>query len=205
MGTKKAVPLVVAALLAGACTLPKQGPAQHVYLDRHACQDSSITPVLFPDSLPQPELPILTGGTATPDEWVLSLWLYCDTSLSSADPSEPGYSEVGYLGLRSEWSYRGRAPQADVSMLTSVGHEVVMSDKAGAPFTTGSTSAQTTSIVTPSQVVARAAAASQPVEFVMTLSAPDPTASVVLRVTFNPTPDGIVLGSAEFRSQTPPQ
>jgi len=191
----------ICALLIGGCSLIPQSPTPRVSLARHACQIPGMTPVLFPDQPPQSELSILTGGTIKSGDFALSLWLYCDQSLSSDDPNGADYSEVRYMGLRYEWSYYGPMIDETVRTVVTANNEEVTSDRSGPGIDRGGTTAHTGQFSTPNQVVAHAIGSSRPVEFVMTVSSPDTTTSIALTVTFDSTADGIVLATADLHER----
>ena len=200
--------LVLCALLGGACNaLPQDRPPEHLSLARHACQEPGLTPVLPPDLQSGMDIPILAGGTVESGDFLISLWLYCDPSSPSDDLESSEYSEIGSLGFRYEWQYLGpylaRATEPGAATVVTANGMVLLRDAPGPPLSHGEIHAHTGSIRTEGQVISRAVASGDPVEFTITISAPDPTASAVLNVTFASAPDGVVLVDARIRQADP--
>ena len=77
------------------------------------------------------------------------------------------------------------------------------SSGAGPRVEPGEINMHTGEIRTPSQTLAGAAQASLPVDFLVTISAGEPLAVAVLRVTFESGPDGLHLASAELKEVEP--
>ena len=205
MPTSNPPTLLACVALLSACTMFTGGsPPQRASLDKHACQDPDFTPLLPANESQPGQRPILAGGTVASGQFLISMWLYCDPTLSEDDPNEPNFSEVRYLGYRSEWQYRGLRPiDHMVKTVTMANREGMDAGGTGPSLRLGDISTSATIIRTPSQVVARALERSQPVEFLITISAPEPLAAAILRVTFKPGPDGLQVATAEIEEAPP--
>jgi len=126
--SRVSIPFVLLASLV-ACTSPP-APAR-LTLHKDACQEPGFTPLVPTDEFLPTPIPVLAGGTVVSGDFVISLWLYCDPSLSSDDPDLPGFSEVRYLGFRSEWQYLGRPIDHMSRTVITVNGEQVSSSGSG--------------------------------------------------------------------------
>ncbi len=202
MSNRRIVPLIILSLLVGSCA-PRSRPTSpppRVYLSEHACQRPYLTSLISQDDFYEVQRPVLAGGVVTSGDFVIAIWLYCDPSLDSDDPYGGHYSEVRLLGFRYEWEHLGLPIETDSHTSVAINGDELSGTGGGPGVGTGDTETTTGEITTPSQVVARAVANSQPVEFVVTISAPDRIASAVLRVLFASAPDGYRVVRSEVAS-----
>ena len=194
------VPLPFALLVAlTACTSPPT-PAR-LSLHEDACQEPGFTPLVPTDEFLPTQIPVLAGGTVASGDFLISLWLYCDPSLSSDDPNAPDFSEVRYLGFRSEWQYLGRPIDHRSRTVFTVNGEQVSSSGSGPGVDRREINIHMGETSFPG--LADAARTSRPVEFLITISAPDPLAAAALLVTFESTPSGLMLTTATIEEMTP--
>jgi len=196
--SRVSIPFVLLASLV-ACTSPP-APAR-LTLHQDACQEPGFTPLVPTDEFLPTPIPVLAGGTVVSGDFVISLWLYCDPSLSSDDPDLPGFSEVRYLGFRSEWQYLGRPIDHMSRTVITVNGEQVSSSGSGPGVASREINVHMGETRFPG--LADALHASRPVEFLVTISAPDPLAAAALLATLETTPGGLMLATAKVEARTP--
>lgn len=198
-----------------ACSTAEQDlPLERVSLSKHACiSGSSLTPHLPLGVNEQIKAPALAGGAVRSGDFLISLWLICDPSLASDDPDFPEYSwqefsEVRYLGFLSGWEYLGDPPNQEIKESLTIngevisGHIIASHTDPERSLSRGEGHARYGPINTENQIVARALAAGEPVEIVLTISGSKILAEVHLRASFEESPDGYRLLSAEILTDT---
>jgi len=193
-----------------ACSSTKQDlPLKRVSLSKHACiKGSSLMPHLSLGVNEQIKAPALAGGTVRSGDFLISLWLICDPSLASDDPDFPEYSwqdfsEVRYLGLASGWEYIGTDPEHEdlgIRETLMINGEIINWRNTGSQqlVTWGSGQLHYSPLNTENQIVAHSIAAGEPVDFLLTFSSSKTLAEVRLRASFEESPDGYRLLSAEI-------
>ncbi len=197
-----------------ACSNAEQDlPLTRVSLSKHACQNPGTPPSLETGVNDQIDAPALAGGTVRSGDFLISLWLICDPSLSSDDPEFPDYSweefsEVRYLGFLSTWQYLGDPPDQEIkeSMIINgevITEQIIMShtdpERSLSRF---SGQRKYGPINTENQIVAHSIAAGEPVDFLLTFSSSITLAEVHLIASFEESPDGYRLLSAEILTNT---
>ncbi|MGB2954980.1 MAG: hypothetical protein WBB64_03320 [Anaerolineales bacterium] len=198
-----------------ACSNAEQDlPLERVSLSKHACiSGSSFTPHLPLGVNDQIKAPALAGGTVRSGDFLISLWLICDPSLASDDPDFPEYSwqefsEVRYLGFLSGWEYLGDPPDQEIKESLTIngevisGHIIASHTDPERSLSRGEGHASYGPINTENQIVAQALAAGEPVDIVLTIFGSKTLAEVHLRASFEETPDGYRLLSAEILTNT---
>ena len=207
--------LLVCLLFITACSNAEQDLAlERVSLSKHACiSSSSFTPHLPLGVNDQIKAPALAGGTVRSGDFLISLWLICDPSLASDDPDFPEYSwqefsEVRYLGLLSGWEYLGDPPDQEIKESLTIngevisGHIIASHTDPERSLSRGEGHASYGPINTENQIVAQALAAGEPVDIVLTIFGSKTLAEVHLSASFEETPDGYRLLSAEILTNT---
>jgi len=198
-----------------ACSNAEQDlPLTRVSLSKHACiKGSSLMPHLSLGVNEQIKAPALAGGTVRSGDFLISLWLICDPSLSSDDPEFPDYSweefsEVRNLGFLSAWQYLGDPPDQEIKESLIINGEVI-TEQIIMSHTDPERSLSRFSgqgkygpINTENQIVAHSIAAGEPVDFLLTFSSSITLAEVRLRASFEESPDGYRLLSAEILTNT---
>jgi hypothetical protein len=198
-----------------ACSNAEQDlPLERVSLSKHACiNGSSLTPHLQLGVNDQIKAPALAGGTVRSGDFLISLWLICDPSLASDDPDFPEYSwqefsEVRYMGFLSIWEYLGNPPDQEIKESLTIngevisGHIIASHTDPERSLSRGAGHASYGPINTGNQIVAQALAAGEPVDIVLTIFGSKTLAEVHLRASFEETPDGYRLLSAEILTNT---
>ena len=207
--------LIVCLPFITACSNAEQDlPLERVSLSKHACiSGSSLTPHLTLGINDQIKAPALTGGTVRSGDFLISLWLICDPSLASDDPDFPEYSwqefsEVRYLGFFSGWEYLGDPPDQEIKESLTIngevisGHIIASHTDPERSLSRGDGHASYGPINTENQIIAQALAAGEPVDIVLTIFGSKTLAEVHLRASFEETPDGYRLLSAEILTNT---
>ena len=198
-----------------ACSNAEQDlPLERVSLSKHACiSGSSLIPHLPLGVNEQIKAPALAGGAVRSGDFLISLWLICDPSLASDDPDFPEYSwqefsEVRYLGFLSGWEYLGDPPDQEIKESLTINGEVISGYIIAShtdperSLSRGEGHASYGPINTENQIVARALAAGEPVDIVLTISGSKTLAELHLRASFEESPDGYRLLSAEILTNT---
>lgn len=188
-------------------------PQERISLSKRSCIDGGgLTPHLPLGVNEQIKATALTGGTVRSGDFLISLYLICDPSLTSDDPEFPeyswqGYSEVRYLGLASEWEISGYHPDLEdqeIKEALTINGEAIHGNIIGPQMgvSWGMGHGHYGPIMTENQIVARALATGEPIDIVLTISSSETLAAVHLRASFEETPDGYRLLSAEIREHT---
>jgi hypothetical protein len=198
-----------------ACSITKQDlPPTRVSLSKHACLNgNSLVPHLPLGINEQIKAPALVGGTIRSGDFLISLWLICDPSLVSDDPEFPEYSwqdfsEVRYLGFMYGLEYLGDPPEQEIKESLTINGEVIGEHMIAShtnperSLSSGEGQIKYGPINTENQIVAQALAAGEPVDIVLTFSSSKTLAAVRLRVSFEESPDGYRLLSAEIMENT---
>jgi hypothetical protein len=171
-------------------------PPPSVSLSDDACLDASTTPLLPRDDAIPVDKPVLAGGAVRSGDFALALWLYCDPSLSGADPNGRSFSEIQHLGFRYEWEYLGKYAEVNTATTSDVNGEQINHSGGGPTLNLGDTETTTGYWRTPNDVAVDAIFAGKPVEFAVTVMAPDPVAGAKLTVSFESSADGYVISKA---------
>ena len=193
-----------------ACSSTKQDlPMTRVSLSKHACiNGNSLMPHLPLGVNEQIKAPALAGGTVRSGDFLISLWLICDPSLSSDDPVDAQFSEVRNLGFMYGLEYLGNPPEQEIKQSLTINGEVIgehmISSHTDPERSLSSGEGQIIygPINTESQIVAHSIAAGEPVDFLLTFSSSKTLAEVRLRALFEESPDGYRLLSAEIMENT---
>jgi hypothetical protein len=165
-----------------------------VGLSPSACLSQESAPSITPFR----ELPpyhLLGGGTLTSNDFIISIWLYCDPSLRSTDVFAEDYSEIGQLGLHYEWLYRGQSSDSGPMTSIIINGEATRRGSRSGPLQSGDTEADTGPIKTPSHVAAKAAATGQPIEFAVGIDVGGVVTTASLTVSLQAFPEGYRLSS----------
>jgi len=173
-------------------------PPLIVSLSDQACIDASTTPLLPRDDSIPVDKPVLAGGTVRSGDFSLAIWLYCDPSLSGTDPNGQSFSEIQHLGFRYEWEYLGAYTEVSTTTTSIVNGEQINQSGGGPTLGLGDTETTTGEWRTPDLVAVEAILAGKPVEFAVTVMAPDPVAGAKLTVSFESSPNGYVITKAEL-------
>ncbi len=196
-------PLV--SLLAGCSIVNQDLPPERASLSKHTCIDEgSFIPRLLMVDNQQIEATVLAGGTVRSGDFLISLFLVCDPSLTSDDPMNDNYSEVRYLALSYASEYLGDPLDEEIKVSMTINDEIT-----GAAILSGSTNDQifigrgaTTHMYGPfntkNQLVAQSLVAGKPVDFLLTFSTSKPLAAAHLTAAFEETTDGYLLLNAEI-------
>ena len=206
--------LLVCSPFITACSNAEQDlPLARVSLSKHACQNPGTPPYLELGVNDQIDAPALAGGTVRSGDFLISLWLICDPSLSSDDPEFPDYSweefsEVRNLGFLYTWQYLGDPPDQEIKESMIINGEVI-NEYMIVSHTDPERSLSRFSghgkygpINTENQIVAHSIAAGEPVDFLLTFSSSQILAEAHLRASFEESPDGYRLLSAEILTNT---
>ena len=193
-----------------ACSSTKQDlPMTRVSLSKHACiKGSSLMPHLSLGVNEQIKAPALAGGTVRSGDFLISLWLICDPSLSSDDPVDAQFSEVRNLGFMYGLEYLGNPPEQEIKQSLTINGEVIGEHMISShtdperSLSSGEGQSRYGPINTESQIVAHSIAAGEPVDFLLTFSSSKALAEVRLRALFEESPDGYRLLSAEIIENT---
>jgi hypothetical protein len=193
-----------------ACSTTEQDlPLPRASLSKHACQDPGTPPYLELGVNDQIDAPALAGGTVTSGDFLISMWLICDPSLSSDDPDFTEYSwqefsEVRYLGFLSGWRYLGDPPDQEIKETLTIngeaisGHIITSNIDPERSLSWGEGQASYGPIYTENHIVTRALVAGAPVDIALTISGSKILAEMHLRASFEEAPDGYRLLSAEI-------
>lgn len=194
----------------GAPTADLNAPLERVSLSERDCMNASggLVPHLPLGVNQQIKAPVLAGGIVRSGDFLISIYLICDPSLVADDPLNPeyswqGFSEVRYLGIADGWEITGYNPELeDLEIRTSltingvglhgnvIGPEMVVSWGLG--------QGHYGPVGTKDQIVARAMANGEPLEIIYSIAATETLAAVRMLATFEETPDGYRLLSAEI-------
>jgi hypothetical protein len=136
---------------------------------------------------------MLAGGSVRTGQFVIGIWLYWDTELSSTDYFSPEYSEISALGFRYEWIYLGLPVQGNTDTIVLVNGVEASRDGFGPDLGTGSAGALTGPLKTEASTIAQAAASRKTVNYTVTVEAPNITESATLEVLFVQTEQGYYL------------
>lgn len=217
--TPVVISMLVSIILISSCSvLTKPGstpteadqPLERVSLSKQDCMNANggLVPHLPLGVNQQIKAPVLAGGIVRSGDFLISIFLICDPSLVSDDPLNPeyswhGYSEVRYLGIADGWEITGYHPELEDleirSSLTINGvglHGTVIGPEMLASWGLGQ--GHYVPIVTENQIVAQALASGEPLEIIYKIAAPDVLASVRLLASFEESPEGYRLLSAEI-------
>jgi hypothetical protein len=186
-----------------ACSNAKQDiPLERVSLSKYACVRYSS------DNVPHLrfETPALAGGTVRSGDFLISLWLICDPRDASDDPDFPWQerTEVRYMSFLYNWEYLGPPLDQEAKESLTFNGEIIDTHRIAPErnLARGSSSTSYRSINTKEQIVARAIAAGEPVDIILTISGSETLAEVHLRALFEETPDGYRLLSATIQKNT---
>ena len=194
-----------------ACSITKQDlPMTRVSLSKHACinGNSLLMPHLPLGVNEQIKAPALAGGTVRSGDFLISLWLICDPSLSSDDPVDAQFSEVRNLGFMYGLEYLGNPPEQEIKQSLTINGEVIGEHMISShtdperSWSSGKGQIIYGPINTESQIVAYSIAAGEPVDFLLTFSSSKTLAEVRLHALFEVSPDGYRLLSAEIMENT---
>ena len=196
------------------CSIVQQDlPLERVSLAKDACMNANslLVPHLPLGVNDQIKAPSLAGGIIRSGDFLISLSLICDTSLDSDDPEKPaqpwqGYSEVRYLGIASGWEYVGNITNLEgleIKKSITINGEPILFNNAGPQRSSswGSGELHYSPINSENQIVARAIASGEPVDIVLTVTDSITTTAVRLTATFEETPYGYQLLSAEIMAK----
>lgn len=185
-------------------------PLERVSLSKRDCMNANggLVPHLPLGVNNQIKAPVLAGGIVRSGDFLISISLICDPALAADDPENPeyswqGYSEVRYLGIASGWEIAGHHPDledVEIQKSITINGRGNLFRNAGPQQTNywGSGMMHYSPINTEEQVLARALANGEPIEIIYTISASETLAAVRLLATFEETPDGYRLRSAEI-------
>ena len=213
--------LLIGLILSAGCSnaerdVPQASPAgrditERVTLSKHACirEGGGLTPYLPQGVNMQVKAPALAGGTVQSGDFLISIYLICDPILVSDDPENPEfswqeYSEVRYLGLAYAYEYLEDPPEQEIKMYLIINKEYIRGGTiapyalAGSSLSRGSVSSHYGPILTEDQVVSQALSSGEPIDIMLTFSSFKTLAAVRLTATFEETPDGYRLLSAEI-------
>lgn len=188
------------------CSNPDQDlPLEQVSLSKYACADDIIHIPRLPAGIDnETEAKALTGGTVRSGDFLLSLWLFCDPTLTSDDPLNDDYSEVKNLAFLSAFRYFGEPLDQPINLNLTVNSETFNSFAYSAStndqilILRGATGANYGRIITNDQTVAHSLITGEPVIFLFTVSTSELLASAQLIASFEETPDGYHLLNAEI-------
>jgi hypothetical protein len=199
---KKGVALLLASqvILSGCSTqaTPISNPEPHIVLSKDACEQAWMTPLIPNDNNDFGDRPVLAGGSIRSGDFVVALWLYCDASLSDESIDGANYSEIGYLGIRTEWTYVGLPIEHGSSTILAVNGKQINESGGGPRIGTGDSESGEGPWRTPDLSVAQAVINGKPVEFLLSVYTPDPAAAAKLTVQFTPAKDGYVVARTEL-------
>lgn len=192
--------------LIGACSFTAKDKTQErVSLSKSACIDEGhFIPRIVIDENEEIKASVLAGGTVRSGDFLISLFLVCDPSLSSDDPMNDNYSEVRYLALSYASEYLGDPLDEEIKVSMTINDEIT-----GTAILSGSNNDQifigrgaTTQMYGPintkNQLVAQSLVAGKLVDFLLTISTAKPLAAAHLTASFEETTDGYLLLNAEI-------
>lgn len=213
------ISLLVSMLLISSCSVITQPdstpteidqPLERVSLSKRDCMNANggLIPHLQLGVNQQINANALAGGTVRSGDFLITIWLICDPTLVADDPENPEYSwqeysEVRYLGIASGWEIIGYNPEyedLEIKQALTVNGEGLHGKVIGPQMMVswGMGQGHYGPVGTEDQIVARALTAGEPIDVVLMISTTEILASAHLRVTFEETPDGYRLLSAEF-------
>jgi len=192
-------------LVTSCSTVEKDLPPEGVSLSKYACTyDDDLFPHVPLNTNEQIKAPALAGGTVMSGDFLISLWLMCDPSLSSGDPMSDFYSDVRNLAFLYTFKYLGKPLDQAIHLHLTANDETINSFTYSAGTDTqilivpGPTSHIYAPIITKNQVVARSLVAGEPIDFLLTISTSQLLASAQLTASFEETLAGYRLSSAEI-------
>lgn len=200
--------MVMSILLLTSCAnTGEDPPLERISLSKEACLDEDILAPRLPESLKNGrELKVLGGGTVSSGDFLISLWLICDPTLTSADPTSEHYSDFQHLAMLTAYEYLGKPLDQELKISTAINGE-----EQGTAIISAGTETEIhigrggghfyQPFSTKALILPRALAAGEAVEFTLTVSTSSPLASAQLRAQFEETPDGYILHSAEIRKK----
>ncbi len=185
-------------------------PLERVSLSKRDCMNPNggLVPHLTLGVNQQINANALAGGIVRSGDFLITIWLICDPTLVADDPDFPEYSwqeysEVRYLGIASGWEIIGYNPEyedLEIKEALTINGEDLHGNVIGPQMAVswGMGQGHYGPIGTEDQIVARALTAGEAIDVVLIISTTEILASAHLRVTFEETPDGYRLLSAEF-------